>query len=742
MHFFNNRNRYLTKASRIALGTAAASIVLTGQAYAQESAEAEADGGEIIVTARKVQENIQDVPISITAFSAETFEDAGLTEFAEIANLTPNFRVQPRATVGSTFANVTIRGQSGGFLTLNADQAVGINVNGAPITRGTSLFTNMFDIEQIEILKGPQGTLFGKNTTGGVVNVTTKAPELDSFGGYAQVTLGEFDRTDGELVLNIPLQEDAVALRVGGARYKRDGFGQGGVGDTLLTGNELSDDDEYFLRGSLLIAPDDRFSLRINADYHKVDEGMNIFRSLIDSILDLGFIVIPINPLSTNPDIYVGSDFDKGRVPQNKANETNINATFNADLGGGIELTSITSYRNQDSNLIATYSALTDIVLGQSSDLWAQELRLAGPAFDDRLNWQVGAFYSFEEGTDIDNLIDNAGGDSDTEAENESISVFGQGTFAVSDAMNVTAGIRYTDEQREVVGIASTNLGQQAQASFDGVSWLLSVDYRFSDAVLTYASVSRGFRSGAIDQDDIGTIVQPEFVTSYEVGLKSDLLDETVRFNVSGYYQDYTDIQVTAFDPTDPNAIPPTTILRNAASATIWGFEGELNAEPIPGFSFGGTVGYTNAEYDEFIDLDPMGNPFDRTDEPIGGPAWQFSANTRYETDISDNVTVGAQLNYFRTGRETLASPAVAAVVEARAAGTSFLPAYDLVNAQIDFNIEELGGIDNVKVSLFAKNLLDKEYFVSGTALDLLGGISTRIVGEPQQFGVRVRTDF
>ena len=709
--------------SALALSAATTMLLPASAAQAQEADES-ADGREIIVTARKTAENIQDVPVAVTAFTAEQFEEAGLKEFADIARLTPNFDVRPRAATGNLFANVTIRGQTSGFLTLNADQAVGVNINGAPITRGTSLFTNLFDIEQIEVLKGPQGTLFGKNTTGGVVNVTTKAPELGEWGGYAEFTYGSFDRRETELVVNAPLGETA-ALRVGGAVTKRDGFGEGGVGDTFLTGRELANDDELFLRGSLLVEPSESVSIRLNADYHEVDESTSIFRSLRSALG--GFIALE----TTNPDFYVGNDF-RDEAPFAVSDEFNINATINVDLGG-VELTSITSYRDQTSDTLVQSAPSTAVSLAQSSDIFAQELRLSGSS--DRLDWQVGGFYAKEEGVDVDILV-GFGLDSTTEAENETISVFGQGTFALTDQFNVTGGIRYTDEQRRVAGLAAGNLGQENEASFDGFSWLASLDYKPSEETLIYASVSRGFRSGAIDQDNIATIVQPEFVTNYELGFKADLFEDTVRFNNAVFYSDYTDIQRTSFDPDSP---VPVTVLRNAAEATIWGFESELQVTPSDGLTFGGTVGYTNAEFDEFLDQDGAGNVIDRSEEPLGGPEWQFSLNARYDAYLSDTATLGFQVNYFHVGEEILTGPTVAAIL---APGEDRVPSYDLVNAQVDLDLTNVPGLSGVNIALYATNLLDKEYFVSGLALDLFGGVVNRIVGEPQQFGIRVKTDF
>ena len=722
---------------RASVYSIATSLVLAGtadKAFAQDTGDATAEEGSgrvIIVTARKQSENLQDVPIAVTAFTAEEFENAGLVEFADVARLTPNFDVRPNGTTGELFANVTIRGQSGGFITLNADQAVGININGAPITRGTSLFTNLFDVEQIEVLKGPQGTLFGKNTTGGVVNVTTKAPELGVFGGYSEFTYGSFNRTEFEGVLNVPLG-DIAAIRLGAAKTDRDGFGEGGAsesgftGPANLTGRELANDDELFLRGSVLVEPSDTLSIRINADYHEVDESGSIFRGL-RTVLG-GFIQVA----SLNPDFYVGNDF-RDEAPFAVSDEFNINATISADLGG-VELTSITSYRDQASNTLVQSSPSTRIELGQESDIFAQELRLSGAS--DSLQWQVGGFYSTEQGFDVDSLP-GFGLDTTTEAENETISVFGQATFALSESVNATGGVRYTSEDRRVAGLAPSNLGQENSETFDGFSWLASIDYKPNDVTLVYASVSRGFRSGAIDQDNIATIVQPEFVTNYEVGFKTDFVEDVVRFNSALFYSDYTDIQRTSFDPNSP-AIP-ITVLRNAAEATIWGFEGEVLVSPVPNFSFGGTVGYTNAEFDEFLDLDGAGNVIDRSGEPLGGPEWQFSLNASYQADISDNATLGFNMNYFFTGEESLTGPGFASRLNP---GEDAIPEYQLVNAQVDLDLTDVGGLPNLNIAIFAKNLFDVQYFTGGNAVDLFGGVANRLVGEPQQFGVRIRADF
>jgi len=691
------------------------------------SAPALAQNTEIVVTARKAEENLQDVPVSITAFSGETFEEAGLTEFADIAQLTPNFDIRPNGATGSLFANLTIRGQTAGFLTLNADQAVGININGAPITRGTSLFSNLFDIERIEVLKGPQGTLYGKNTTGGVVNVITNGPELDKISGYGQFTYGSYDRTDAQLVANVPFVQDKLGIRLGAALTHRNGFGTGSG-----TGRELADDNEIFLRGSLLFEPSDTFSIRVNADYHDVDESTSISRSLRSAFLDLGFIVIPIALKTPGDDFYVGNDF-RAEAPFARADEFNINATASMDLGSAT-LQSITSYREQNALTLVQSAPGTSITIGQNSELFAQELRLSGSAFDDRLDWQVGGFYSNESGQDIDNV----GGFQTTAAKNEGWSLFTQNSFAITDRLKITLGLRYTDESREVRDISPVPAGiLQNNASFDAFSWLASVDYKPTDETLLYVSVSRGFRSGAIDQDVLTTIVNPEFVLNYEAGLKADLFDNRLRFNSSVFYSDYTNIQRTSFDPNSigPGGVPKT-ILRNAAEATIWGFEGELQTNPVDGLTLGASVGYTNAQFDSFPDFDSAGNPIDRTDEPLGGPKWQLSLSGRYEQEISEGTKLGVQANYFYIGKAVIAAPAVAAILDP---GEGSIPSFGLLNGQIDLDLEAYGGLN---IAIFGTNILDKEYYTGGLSLGLFGGIVNRFVGEPRQWGIRVTKSF
>jgi len=733
--------------SRLALIVGAAGML---GAY---SLPAYAQIDEIIVTARKTEESLQEVPISVTAFTGEFFRDSGLVEFSDISRLTPNFDVREDGVQGALFSSPTIRGQTALNPQLNADQAVGITVNGAPITRGVNLFSNLFDVEQVEVLKGPQGTLFGKNTTGGAVIVKTTAPKLGEFEAYAEVDIGNFDRLDFEGVFNVPIG-DNFALRFGAAAQDRDGFGFGvsrtGPDDLVgfETGNDFADDNEEFYRISALWEPTDAFSFRFNADYHEVDEQGSIQRVLNED--GIGGVVA----LATlDDDFFAASDFSPvlGFPPNLIAEELNLNATVKYDFGN-VLFESITSFREQDAESSTPFASAAVILNAQNSDIFAQEARLSGDAFDDRFKWQGGVFYSTEEGTDLDDV---GGSGQITAAENNTIAVFGQGTYDITDRLSFTGGVRFTDETRRLAQIASNTevITPEFEAGFDAFSWTANLDYEVVDDVLAYASISRGFRSGALDDDsleqvvispEIGVediIVDPEFVLNYEIGLKADLFDNTLRWNTALFFSDYTDIQVQVFDQNavDENLVP-ISVLTNAGEATILGLETEVTYSPNEDFTFGGTLGLTFAEFDEFLDEVEPGVFDDRSDEAIGGPEVQVSAFGRYEKDLTQDIRAGLQINYQFRGDEELLTGADLDVFDDPSQGT--LDSYSLINSQLDFDVEGIGKGTNI--AFYANNLLDNEFDQSGFATVILGflDLAQRIPGSPRTYGVRLRQSF
>ena len=363
--------------------------------------------------------------------------------------------------------------------------------------------------------------------------------------------------------------------------------------------------------------------------------------------------------------------------------------------------------------------------------------------------------------------------------ENEAIAAFAQGTYSFNDRVSLTLGGRYTDEDRAVdlqqLGALAAeglpiNIDQAAaivgtttlddgsiilnngvgttiinDASFDGFSWTAALDYKVTDDVLVYGSISRGFRSGGIDGDgNLATEVDPEFVLNYEAGFKGDFLDNTVRFNAAAWFSDYSDIQIQSF-ALDENVAGtvgvPVAVLNNAAEAELYGFEAELQWYPIDDFSLNAGVGFTNGSFQDFTEprLAIPGDPtsvftFDRSEEPVGGPEWQFNITPRYSLDIKDNIKANAQFTVTFLDEQEIAGPEVAALV---GDDLTVIDSITLVNGQIDFDIGE-----DFNVAVYGNNIFDNEHFSTGFALAVFGGLAQRTLGDPRTYGVRVRKSF
>lgn len=481
--------------------------------------------------------------------------------------------------------------------------------------------------------------------------------------------------------------------------------------------------------------PSDRLNIRLNADYHDVDEDGSILRGANTVALPLPTGVVFFAQETLDDDFFVGNE--TGDVDHVQTQEEfNINATISYDLGN-VDFTSVTSYREQEVFLTFQQTNQTSVEIAQDAELFAQEFRLSGDAFEDRLNWQTGFFYSTEQGEDDDILVTTPafapflgpGQNEVTASDNESWAIFAQGSFDITENLSLTGGLRYTDESREVRDLEVGAPILEAQASFDAISWLVSLDYQPNDNILLYGSIARGFRSGGIDQGNLALTINPEFVLNYEVGIKSDWFDNRLRLNASGFYSDYTDIQRVVFDV--PNF--PDTVIANAAEANIIGFEVELTAEPTDGLTLSGGIGYHDGDFEEFFD-----GLTDRTDDPFPGEGLQANATIRYEHPISNESTLGFQANYLFRGEQDNASPG--AIATGVSPDILVADSYGLLNAQIDLATDLFGGAN---IALFASNLTDEEYLVDQLVIPLpFGLISNGIVGEPRTYGVRINKSF
>ena len=733
---------------------------------------------EVIVTAQKREQNLQDVPVAVSTFSEEQLKNQTIQEFSDIQAQVPGLAVRTTHHDPS-IAQVSIRGQQQADFLLTTDSSVGVYVDGVNLPRQAGLNANMFDIERIEVLKGPQGTLYGRNTTGGAVNVITHKPDFDGMHGFLEGALGNENFTQLSGAINIPLA-DTVAARLAVQKTDRDGWGQ-----SRFNGNELYDQNELFFRGSLLFEPSDRVSVLLQTDYLDIDEG-----GAVEKLLQPGGNLTNGLPFTgalsagtelLGPDASFADQVNAGYAALERFVDGDLLApdadadsyaeatlyggglTVSIDLTDEIELKSVTGYRNWETEQLLDMDGspfvLLHPILAVDADVFTQELQLLGST--ERLNWVFGGFYSREEGVDGSRTIAVAALNptrniTEGLVTNTSWAVFGQGTYTISDSLNLTAGLRWTEEKKELTNknrleVAATGdligcrvppgnipLDQcsvDSSDSFSDPSWLISLDYRINEQVMVYASNSRSWRGGGqnlrADGDDLAAAepFAPETATSYEVGLKGDFADGLLRLNLAAYYVDYEDVQRTIVVPGSAQG-SVVTVLTNAAEAEISGFEAEAWLNPTEGLTFSATAGYMDFEY---VDFDSLGQDgvtlIDRSDESISLPELQISLSTRYETSIGDN-DLGLQVDYFWTD-------------EYNTDPTSVLPdavtqeAFGLWSARIDYRFG-----NGYTLSAWGKNLADETYITDTTDFTGNLGWTTGVVGPPRSYGITLNKKF
>ncbi len=732
-------------------GTPAQQSQMTGTAVTNSGTE-ELKGlviEEIVVTARKREENIQDVPISISAFSAADMEARSLTSLQELGQFTPNFSFYNHAQTGATGATVFIRGVGQADVSIISDPGVGVYRDGIYMGRMQGIDFDLMEIERVEILRGPQGTLFGKNTIGGSVNVVTSRP-TNEFGGNVSITTGRFDRFDVKASVNVPLVPGKLTAKFAGVTRNRDGYGKR---LDFATGNmidETGDTDRSTGRAIFNWIPTKNVDVLLSIDGTRVREAGPVRKVVAFS--QPGIIKLVNN--------FVDPDYGDAFLTDSEfttfATEGNANEldTWGADLTvewdfGDWAVKSITSYRDmealgQNDADGSNYGIVSNSAIFEQ-DQFSQELQVSGLSFDDRLTWVAGLYYLKETGfedTPAEVLVvlrDIIGLDASLErnfwVDTKNYAAFGQGTYALTDKLNLTAGLRYTYEEKNV---ARTRFGQfsgkvvvplaSRSDNWDAVSGRAGFEYHWNSDVMTYASVARGFKSGGFNARSIGDSdflsYDPEYITTYEAGLRSDLLDQHLRFNTTVFYSDYEDIQFTVSRP-DPVSLLPITIIGNVTKARVKGFEVDIVATPTKGLTFNASIGYTDAEY---TNVDPT-SPITEDTEFVKTPKWTVTTSGQYVMSLETWGELIGRLDYAyktKTHHDIENSP------------FNVQKSYGLLNGRLTF----ISATGNWEVSVFGTNLTDKRYILAG--FDLLNalGFATVQYARPREWGVSFKYSF
>lgn len=825
-----------------ALLASAAMIAFPQAAFAQTAESvSDAASNEIIVTANRREERAQDVPITITALSPDRLEQQGITKEQDLQASVPSLVVGPNGQGSRDSQSFTIRGQGATF---QASPGVVVYVNEVPLPAALTLSQqggpgNFVDLESLQVLAGPQGTLFGRNTTGGAVLLTPKKP-TDEFGGWIKGEFGNYKRAYIEGAVNIPVVDDKLLLRAVGAYHSRRGFTRDVVWDKYR-----DNENWYSGRLGLTFRPAEGIENYTMAYFgHSDNNGAGLVNRgfNIDGLKAVGFCADAPNvpgPVGVPCDVYRQTTADAVALgPRATAFSTDvfqetkswgITNTTDIEVADDVTLRNIISFQklkigyrydgdasilqqhDVDPGRLPASGTVTMPVLGfpityanstLASELprddlrqFTEELQLQGKSFGGALDWTIGGFY-YEQKPDgtqgsravvycpalFTGFCEASFNQYGTSTKSKAL--YAQGTLnfgAVSpslEGLRLTGGYRYTWDdiygfasqyQRSAVNPALAVCGSdptlvfpiataladcrfEARLKTKAPSWLIGLDYKVTPDVMIFGKVSRGYKAGGFNQYAVfeqTRTFEPETVTSYEAGIKSDfsVADVPVRLNVSGYTLDYKGIQRASGD------YNPTTGASGArtqnADARISGIEVEGSIRPAPGLEIGGNFGYTDAKYKKYefqtitgaIGCNGIVAPGGIVDascldmQYVAKYIW--SAHASYEHELGgDGGTLAFFVNYSRTSRQNTEAVNIPAVQPG-----AYLEAFGLLNASIDWR--DIGG-SGIDAGIFATNLTNETYRISNSDVYQQGGLLywSTLYGEPRMYGLRLSYRF
>jgi iron complex outermembrane receptor protein len=709
---------------------------------------------EVVVTARKRAESLQDTPISVTALTGADLESRGFVKLDDLNGAAPNVGWQSSPAGGTSTANFFIRGVGQSDFISTSDQSVGLYLDGVYLPRSIGAALDVVDVERIEILRGPQGTLFGRNTIGGAVQVITRPPG-DTLEGSVAATFGSRDRIDLRVHLNLPLGEKAAA-RLSAASLNQDGYGT-----RLLTGEDTGDVNNDAVHGQFRWLPADDWEVLISADASrrrgrsspetlKSNDDANPFVGLYNSLY-----LAPQGFPEISAAHFVTDDPRKswaGTPNRDDYDTRGASTTLRWEASDTLELKSITAWRSLESvsafDFDGTPYPFLDQTVAVDQRQLSQELQLSGKANGDRLNWLLGAYYFRENVTEnqlallLAPVTRTGSGLYDFERSGlglgytthlaqltNSYALYGQGTYQLTDRLSFTAGLRYTFEEKE---LESANTGGIVRGpvtvddDWDALTPKVGVEFKLDPNQLLYVSASKGFRSGGFNGREATTAVpdsyDPEYITAYEVGMKSDLLARTLRLNFGGYYYDYQDKQGTALKP---NA---TVTVGNIGKVEMYGLEFEATAIPTRGLQFSLGVGYGQHDIKE---VDAAGSLTLRPDTQLeNAPDWTGNAAVTYTVDLA---AAGA-LTFYVDTRYKSAHEFLVPNYPGERQG-----AYAISNARIGF----ASASGAWELQAFVQNLTDESYAVFTESTIGFGFPSVMSTyGRPREWGLTAKYNF
>ncbi|WP_068071670.1 TonB-dependent receptor [Novosphingobium lentum] len=654
----------LFTTSLIALAVPAHAADAAAPAAAAQPADAATgsstiDSNEIVVSARRRDETLQTTPVAITAINAAMLEGKASTNIGDLQGAAPNLLITQQNSGGQA-ANLSIRGLTYADIEKSQEPTVGVVVDGVFIGTNTGQLLDFFDIDQIEVLRGPQGTLFGRNTIGGVISIRRSKPTMTT-GVKAEASYGKFNTWDARAIVNVG-DGETIGLKGFYFHSQSDGFY-----NSAVTGKHAGGYNNENFGASLLFKPrGSDFDAELTVE--KQDQKFDVVNSNIANSTEAFCGIEPANQCNRNTTTDLYTVFNSPGISTYSA----PSGTLEMNLGlGDVKLTSITGYRKsteyQTQDFDSSTSDLYYVRRTQDYKQWSQELRASGK-IGSTFDYVIGGFYfnssynltqysrvfggAFAASlVPIDGQLFDANGQV-VHGHTESYAAFGDFNWAFADRFRLSFGGRYTHDKKELVNsFLTTGTVGSGKASFNKFTPKVGIDFRPDNNTMLYASWSRGFRSGgfsprAATSVTAGVAYKPETVDSYEVGAKLDLLDRHLQFNIAGFISKYKGLQQNTTIPGGPTG--NQTITSNVGSATIKGVEIDATLRPAEGLKFTATAGFLDSHFKNFIvgNIAPVGGavvPFDYSaNNPIYSPKFSGSISGEYTMPTSFGTIVAA----------------------------------------------------------------------------------------------------
>ena len=766
-------------ASKRALfaGVAAIFAIASAPAANAQTAElrdaTETTLGELVVTAQKRSERLQDVPVSVNVVSSEALADSHISGLEQLQQLSPSLTFTPAPNTRGQ--GLSVRGIGTFNFSDGVEPTVSVVLDGVVIGRSAGSFFDFNDVERIEVLRGPQGMLFGKNAAAGVINIVTARPDLFESEGDASLSYASFDEVRAKGSISVPIKSGELAARVSGFYNQSEG-----VITNVFNGQKYNGLNSYGVRGKVLWSPDDTFDLYATIDYTRADQDCCV--GTVRSILPTTRYFGPTGP--TRASLFNGVDVGPYSREANFDGKTfNDQSTWGTSVEmtkelGDFTLTSITAYRafevedNNDSD--GGPLALLNINSAhQKQDQFTQELRISSPT-GQRFEYVAGLFYFDQDvgtttqvrgnfgqvlpaGAYLENFIDRA-------ISTRNYAAFGQATFNVTDQLRLIGGLRYTNERldarfRRIVPAGALagvpGLGGPAlnapdlDAKDDDLSYKAGAQYRFDDDFMVYGTYSRGYKGQAINLlNNLSAatvtsgqyVLEPETVRSYEIGLRSTPFDRRLTFNLTFFHTEFLNFQAQTFD-----ASTTSFALSNAGKLRSRGGELETQYSPIRALQFTGAVAYADTRVEDFSPacypgqtaaLGCVGGRQDVTGSGLpNAPMWSYTLGARYNRELENapfDLNADLSYSYRSSVFFTYGDP------------NAVQPGYGLLN--LNLGLESKDG--RYGLTAFARNLLD-EQFVTGIVPGFLdtnasGAGYTQTLSQEafRRFGLEARMHF